>query len=132
MGILKFFVSPDIAVLAKEIGFNEPCDGYYDDNHLVIKSVNRTGNWDLHNDYCLAPKYDQLINFFKTTHNLNICIKQDNDEYCVYIEDLTQTQSGCNNTTHQKVIDAIYCQKSATYALSSMITSAAKLNKSKF
>ena len=78
----KQFVSYEIASKLKELGFNEPCFGIFDVNNSVYcyakceyfesqeKAQYMFGNDKI--KVTLAPIYQQIVDWFRTKHNLFI------------------------------------------------------------
>lgn len=89
MGIKELFVSHKIAFALKELGFDEPCFGIYDDkgNWSVVRFDGKTHT--VNNSYyfhlkrqspdhleldkiCSAPLYQQVVDWFREEHNIEI------------------------------------------------------------
>jgi hypothetical protein len=79
----KEFVSYEIALKLKELGFDEPCITYYYEltsnlrTHLGVDILNAwtyKGNKKL--GFTLAPLYQQVFKWFREKHELNYKIKQ--------------------------------------------------------
>jgi hypothetical protein len=72
----KEFVPYELAVKLKELGFNEPCFGYYlEDGTRVPASYSEKGtvypsNTDLLPDWSAAPTYSQAFKWFREKHGL--------------------------------------------------------------
>jgi len=67
----KEFVTYEQALALKELGFDEPCFGYYNvSNQELIEDLsnNRTGNDD--SRWASAPLYQQAFRWFRENHNL--------------------------------------------------------------
>ena len=84
----KQFVTYEIALKLKEFGFDEKCFAIYDayqDNRLVYlcedgRNPSGTIKTNASMDFsCLAPLWQQCVDWFRRTHNLHIAIKTD---YC--------------------------------------------------
>ncbi|MEK6882935.1 MAG: hypothetical protein AABY22_25145 [Nanoarchaeota archaeon] len=63
----------ELAVIAKEKGFNEPCLAYYDNNerrdfYLVVKKESNV-------ELLPTPLYQQILNWFIEKHDLEINVK---------------------------------------------------------
>jgi hypothetical protein len=66
------FVTYEIALRMKQLGFDEPCFGWYaDETHLSIRpqyiqpnDPNNVYNW------CLAPTFSQAFRWFREKHGL--------------------------------------------------------------
>lgn len=65
----KYFVSYAQAVVLKELGFDEPCFGFYSTLYdLMIMKTN--GVKSLFDSECLAPLKAQVFEWFREKHNL--------------------------------------------------------------
>ena len=77
------FIPYEQALALKELGFDEPCFGYYDikDNNLQLFSDNlqdASCNSDLKYDdfkHCTAPTFAQTFRFFREKYNLDSFVK---------------------------------------------------------
>ncbi len=65
------FVPYEIALKLKELGFDEPCFGFYDDNNSPI-----AGNYPCLG-YNRAPLYQQAFQFLRDKFNLDYRIEDD-------------------------------------------------------
>jgi hypothetical protein len=87
----KEFVPYEQALALKELGFDEPCIAYYENNGknslLVTDSVNFT-NTDLKVEGISSPLYQQAFKFFREKYELNYVI--------VKAESWFYTINGCN------------------------------------
>jgi len=76
----KEFVPYEQSHQLKELGFDEPCFGYYQGgtNNLIIEQIIKSqgdGNW------CLSPTFSQAFRWFREKYNLYTNIDYDwNDE----------------------------------------------------
>lgn len=65
------FVSYETAKALKELGFDEPCFGWFTDNYLriggVIESKHVQGE-----DETLAPTYQQVVDWFMEKHEITV------------------------------------------------------------
>jgi len=98
----KEFVSYEIALKLKELGFNEPCLTYYYEltsnlrTHLAIDVRNAwtySGNKKL--GFTLAPLYQQAFKWIREKHNIDISI---NTIYSKYNENTIKQYSGVIDT----------------------------------
>jgi len=66
----------------KELGFNEPCFGYYNDNKFgffpEIRSRNTNSEFKF---YPTAPTFSQAFDFFEEKYKLYCTIEQYNNEF---------------------------------------------------
>ncbi len=86
----KQFVTYKIALKLKELGFNEPCFGYYEVSNKIKdvirlrfiehEDTNPSKQPKLSND-CLAPLWQQVIDWFEEKYNIHIWIY-----YCMILE----------------------------------------------
>ena len=73
----KEFVSYDLALELKELGFDEPCFGFYVNNKVkygiasVDKNINKCWADEL---FCTAPTFSQAFRFFREQLLLDSCI----------------------------------------------------------
>jgi hypothetical protein len=100
--MINLFVSYEIALLAKEKGFNEECFGYYNENNKEVYLWNdneirkeRTNSWfinlegecpKMNKGGCTAPLYQQLLDWFREKYviDVNIHLNMKN-EYSAHI-----------------------------------------------
>ena len=63
----KDFIPYEQALALKELGFDEPCFGYYtgDKKHLLIRPNMFRRNEDLNDVVCTAPTFSQAFGFFR-------------------------------------------------------------------
>jgi len=72
----KEFAPYELAVKLKELGFNEPCFGFYlEDGTWTPASYSREGtvypsNTDLLPEWCAAPLFQQAFRWFREKHQL--------------------------------------------------------------
>ena len=61
----KEFVPYELALKLKQLGFDEPCFGYYgtsdEDSEIVLELRQTSQNGDLAKIVCLAPTYSQAF-----------------------------------------------------------------------
>ena len=89
---MKDFVPYEPALALKELGFDEPCFGYYNikDNDLKLFSneiVDASCNSDLKYDdfkHCTAPLYSQAFRWFREKHKFDLTI-QHNKKYVAIV-----------------------------------------------
>jgi hypothetical protein len=70
----------------KELGFDEPCFGYYNvSNQELIEDLsnNRTGNDD--SRWASAPLYSQAFRWFREKYNLNVFIQNGTSSWMAFI-----------------------------------------------
>ena len=68
----KEFIPYEQALVLKELGFDEPCFGYYtgDKKHLLIRPNMGRRNEDLNDIVCTAPLYQQAFRFFREKYGI--------------------------------------------------------------
>ena len=76
----------------KELGFNEPCLGWYRQNEVTIVGIgwvseielqtnfDENGEDNLHSDQCTAPTYRQAFAFLRKLNKLTIRIEDEVDK----------------------------------------------------
>jgi hypothetical protein len=74
----KEFVSYDLSVKLKELGFNEPCCGYYDNSVKELDTISsevceRLCKYDTH---IKAPTFSQAFRWFRGKYNIHIRIEK--------------------------------------------------------
>ncbi len=60
----------------KQLGFDEPCFGWYDSGYQEILNydhVNNSCGW-LNGNHCSAPTYSQAFRWFREKYKLKYCI----------------------------------------------------------
>jgi len=88
----KNFVTQDIALTLKEMGFNKECIAYYLNNggfvaitqnkpHFITE-INK--NFEPHIEDCTAPLWEQVINWFEEKHQLVIIIEPYTAKYWTF------------------------------------------------
>jgi hypothetical protein len=78
----KEFIPYEQALALKELGFDEPCFGYYNvHNQELIEDLsnNRTGNND--SRWVSAPLYQQAFRWFRNEHGMSGSIQIEHDAY---------------------------------------------------
>ncbi len=82
--LTELFVPYELALKAKDRGFDEPCFGYYNpQKELNPNSFNsKQKEITLRNGQgCTAPLYQQLVDWFDVEHNIQIDCSKDDDGY---------------------------------------------------
>jgi len=79
----KQFVTYEIALKLKELGFNEKCLGYFNRKGELICGINVSDEAFLFTNIgkapncCLAPLWQQVIDWFREKYNIHIWIYYD-------------------------------------------------------
>ena len=66
------FVPYETAKALKELGFNEPCFGWFTDNYLRIGGVVESKHVQGDNEM-LAPTHQQVVDWFREKHKIEVC-----------------------------------------------------------
>ena len=80
----KEFIPYEQALALKELGFDEPCFGYYGDNQELIWKSDYTP-WVnsermlIDNKFCSAPTFSQAFDFFREKYGLWQTVLQNTD-----------------------------------------------------
>ena len=83
----KEFVTYEIALALKELGFNEPCFGFFTDSkNLVPASYSKEGteyptNLDLIMDWASAALWQQAITWFEDRYQMSINLYKVSDSF---------------------------------------------------
>lgn len=92
------FVPYELALLAKEKGFSEPCLAYYNNRkefkHIQNRSfeeisdcININGiNKEFYNISTFTPFYQQLVDWFRNKHSIQIFIEDEHDDFCATMQ----------------------------------------------
>lgn len=81
------FVTYEIALKLKELGFDEPCLAYFEDKELMHGMLNNLGK----RRYLVSPLWQQVIDWFRERYNLHLVpIYSYNDilHWSYHIEDI--------------------------------------------
>jgi hypothetical protein len=68
----KEFVPYEQALALKELGFDEPCFGWYDSEYQEILNYDHTHNYCgwLNGNHCSAPTFSQTFRWFREKYGL--------------------------------------------------------------
>lgn len=80
----KEFIPYEQALDLKELGFDEPCFGFYYPNGKLINIVT-TGFPDDKKDCVFAPLYQQVFRWFREKYKLIFCNDYGSNEYFYWI-----------------------------------------------
>jgi hypothetical protein len=69
------FVPYDRALKLNQLGFNEPCFGYYVELVNPTQGILTIEKCDKHIDGCLAPTFQQVFRWFRENYNLHYEIR---------------------------------------------------------
>jgi len=76
----KYFIPYDQTLTLIELGFDEPCIGYYDLDKYCFTIREQD---DVDGDWTIAPLYQQAFRWFREKHNIKFYIIEDNwNEWC--------------------------------------------------
>jgi hypothetical protein len=81
---MKDFVLYPEALELKQLGFDEPCFGWFASDRSLVKEVTEK------TDFTLAPTYSQAFRWFREVHNLNSWVTKEHkykQPFCWYIQD---------------------------------------------
>ena len=96
----KEFVTYEIALALKELGFNEECLAYFEDKELTHGMLNSVGK----KRYLIAPLWQQVIDWFRIKYNWLIVVDVANsNEYYAAIREFDE-----DGTTISKIPYKIY------------------------
>ena len=66
----KEFIPYQEALALKELGFDEPCFGYWKSKNWLIQENTRTDGYTHADQECSAPLYQQAFRWFREKHDL--------------------------------------------------------------
>jgi thymidylate synthase len=77
----KEFIPYEQALALKELGFDEPCFGWYDSEYQEILNYDHTHNYCgwLNGNHCSAPTFSQSFRWFREKYGLEGVIQQAKD-----------------------------------------------------
>lgn len=88
----KQFVPVEIAIKLKELGFDEPCFGFFDikglhsyNHEKNTKNINSKWEQDIRNIIISAPIYQQVIDWFRINYDIDIYPMNVKDGYTFII-----------------------------------------------
>lgn len=123
MKILKEFVSYNLALKLKELGFDEPCFGCYIENHDTTifnktpknyNDINYVRTWrnSPYDDVCSMPLKSQVFNWFKEKYNLTFEHQFNDGQIHLYVDEITYPDGLCE---FYKAIEVEYGKYNEAY-----------------
>jgi hypothetical protein len=84
---LKDFVPHEPSLALKELGFDEPCFGYYVELVSPIEGILTIEKCDKNIDGCLAPTFSQAFRWFREKYDLKSFIQplKNDDDIDIYV-----------------------------------------------
>ena len=79
--MIREFIPYEIALALKELGFDEPCFGYYVNKSIDLEWTFTDSIHFSHKESILAPLYQQAFRWFREKYNLLSRISYKNDRY---------------------------------------------------
>jgi hypothetical protein len=71
--MIKEFIPYDQALIMKDLGFDEPCFGYYNNLGNYVEDFGKTNSdcnkLGMYGKYCTAPLYQQVFRLFREEYN---------------------------------------------------------------
>lgn len=104
----KQFVTYETALKLKELGFDEPCFGWFNEDGKLLQLPNVNVFWNCNNqihyncklttlfkksrmlNMCTAPLYQQVTDWFREKHNIHISIPNYYDGWSIDIRGFKQ------------------------------------------
>jgi hypothetical protein len=78
---MKDFVPYELALELKQLGFDEPCFGYYvglgdnkENPFKLVQIESEKGQFEWIDNVCHAPTFSQAFRWFRETYNLHSCV----------------------------------------------------------
>jgi len=107
----ELFLPYELAIIARDKGFDDECFGWYDfELELRVSlSQNSKYGWDKSKKgSCAAPLYQQIVDWFRNKYDINIEMsRQDKGKYTAYIDiggKLAEYETGDYHSCLKKVI----------------------------
>ena len=104
--IEKEFVPYEEAFALKQLGFNEPCFGYWKSKNWLIQEKTRTDGYTHADQECSAPTFSQAFRWFRDNHDLHVQIRKENyfheSKYEYFHFDISKGEE--NDITQQSVL----------------------------
>lgn len=106
----KEFIPYEQALALKELGFDEPCFGFYQENNNLVNKLIQKKQKEQDEFSELAPLYQQAFRWFRKKYKLNSRITENisDNKYFYCIEKL-------NVTKHEDVVVAWNVNMNITY-----------------
>lgn len=107
----KDFVPYEPSLALKELGFNEPCFGYYKENQYELHKEFHCYNSDYveHLEvYIAAPTFSQAFRWFREKYQIDSKIERDNSlqdlpkQYCYIIDDEDGFEESINFNSYEE------------------------------
>lgn len=106
------FIPYELAVIAKEKGFDETCLGYYDSK---FKELNIVGKYpyDTAPIHVIAPTFQQIIDWFRECKKIYIqlqhwgLMKKNNPYYFILTTRYEEISGNMSNSYYEAMIEAI-------------------------
>lgn len=78
----KEFIPYQQGLQLKELGFDEPCFGYWKSKNWLIQEKTRTDGYTHADQECSAPLYQQVFRWFREKHQIEAIVS------CIYSKTL--------------------------------------------
>ena len=108
------FVLYELALELKQLGFDEPCFGFYDESLYFPNNENQYGtfcNQILDTSSCSAPLYQQAFRWFREKYKLSGLIEIGTQEYSFFIfnesEDSREVSSNINGSYEEAELECL-------------------------
>lgn len=82
----KEFIPYEQALALKELGFDEPCFGYYGSHQIYFWTVKTAGHYDNDNNALPAPLYQQVFRWFREKHGIQSYIRHEQPDVEPYYD----------------------------------------------
>jgi hypothetical protein len=78
------FVPHEPSLALKELGFDEPCLGYWKSKNWLIQEKTRTDGYTHADQECSAPLYQQAFRWFREKYNLKSWVQEHTADTFIY------------------------------------------------
>jgi len=104
----KEFIPYELALELRQLGFDEPCLAYWDDDKVFNLNEEYLKGTDMDSTWLTAPTYSQAFRWFREKHNLEYQImKSANGNYSAVIHLNTQEYLEKISTLHHACVDEV-------------------------
>jgi len=97
----KEFITYEQALALKELGFDEPCFGYWKMSGWLIEEKTRTDGYTHADQLCSASLFQQAFRWFREKYNIISSTRTHFNEeffYEIYVDDMNEITSDYYNT----------------------------------
>ena len=112
----KEFITYEMAFKLKQLGFDEPCFGWFTDfEHFYLNNI-KNGKMFKDNNGCLAPTWQSAFRWFRNKHRIHFRIEKYDEgtwwvSYGSWTSDVFDSYEQAENKSLEKLIEFIGREK---------------------